>query len=90
MDLLSGTVKPDSQPGCIRTRYYLPPPPPAADAARVAAAAQALLAAERPVVIAGNGVRIAQGYDELVALAEAAGLPVVDDRRRQGLLRRNP
>ncbi len=25
-----------------------------------------------------------------VALAEAAGLPVVDDRRRQGLLRRNP
>ena len=35
----------------------------------MAAAAQALLAARRPVVIAGNGVRIAQGYEQLVALA---------------------
>ena len=84
MDSLSGSVKPDSQPVLYPTRYYLPPPPPAADAARVAAAAQALLAAERPVVIAGNGVRIAQGYDELVALAEAAGLPVVTTAAGKG------
>ncbi len=34
------------------------------------------MGAQKPVVIAGNGVRIAQGYDQLVALAEAAGLPV--------------
>jgi len=54
----------------------LPAPPPPADAERVAAAAKALLGAQKPVVIAGNGVRIAQGYDQLVALAEAAGLPV--------------
>ena len=39
---------------------------------------------ERPVVIAGNGVRIAQGYDELVALAEAAGLPVVTTAAGKG------
>ena len=84
MDSLSGSVKPDSQPVLYPTRYYLPPPPPAADVARVAAAAQALLAAERPVVIAGNGVRIAQGYDELVALAEAAGLPVVTTAAGKG------
>jgi acetolactate synthase-1/2/3 large subunit len=58
------------------TKYYLPAPPPPADAERVAAAAKALLGAQKPVVIAGNGVRIAQGYDQLVALAEAAGLPV--------------
>src|SRR6476620_8119117 len=83
-DSLSGTVKPDSRPGLYPTRYYLPPPPPAADTARVAAAAQALLAAERPVVIAGNGVRIAQGYDELVALAQAAGLPVVTTAAGKG------
>ena len=70
--------------GLYPTRYYLPPPPPAADAARVAAAAQALLAAERPVVIAGNGVRIAQGYDELAALAETAGLPVVTTAAGKG------
>jgi acetolactate synthase-1/2/3 large subunit len=84
MDSLSGTVGPDSQPGLYPTRYYLPAPPPAADAARVAAAAQALLAAQRPVVIAGNGVRIAQGYDQLAALAEAAGLPVVTTAAGKG------
>jgi acetolactate synthase-1/2/3 large subunit len=84
MDSLSGTVGPDSQPGLYPTRYYLPAPPPAADAVRVAAAAQALLAAQRPVVIAGNGVRIAQGYDQLAALAEAAGLPVVTTAAGKG------
>ena len=83
-DSLSGTVKPDSQPALYPTRYYLPPPPPPADAARVAAAAKALLAAERPVVIAGNGVRISQGYEQLVALAEAAGLPVATTAAGKG------
>src|ERR1700733_179841 len=84
MDSLSGTVRPDSQPVLYPTRYYLPSPPPPADAARVAEAAKALLAAERPVVIAGNGVRIAQGYEQLVALAEAAGLPVVTTAAGKG------
>jgi acetolactate synthase I/II/III large subunit len=84
MDSLSGTVKPDSQPVLYPTRYYLPAPPPPADAARVTAAAKALLAAQRPVVIAGNGVRIAQGYDALAALAEAAGLPVATTAAGKG------
>src|SRR5271165_3333131 len=84
MDSLSGTVKPDSQPGLYPTQYYLPPPPPPADAARVAAAAKALLAAARPVMIVGNGVRIAQGYDQLAALAEAAGLPVTTTAAGKG------
>jgi acetolactate synthase I/II/III large subunit len=83
-DSLSGTVRPDSQPALYPTRYYLPSVPPPADTKRVAAAAQALLAAERPVVIAGNGVRIAQGYDQLVALAEAAGLPVATTAAGKG------
>jgi len=83
-DSLSGTVKPDSQPALYPTRHYLPPAPPPADAARVAAAAQALLAAERPVVIAGNGVRIAQGYDQLLSLAEAVGLPVATTAAGKG------
>src|SRR6478735_1326679 len=76
MDSLAGTLQPDSQPVLYPTKYYLPAPPPPADAERVAAAAKALLAAKRPVVIAGNGVLIAQAYDQLVALAEAAGLAV--------------
>ncbi|MGH7097668.1 MAG: thiamine pyrophosphate-binding protein [Stellaceae bacterium] len=83
-DALAGSVAPDSQPMLYPTRHYLPPPPPAPDAARVAAAARALLAAERPVLIAGNGVRIAQGYDALRRLAETAGLPVATTAAGKG------
>src|SRR5205085_8144081 len=39
---------------------------------------------ERPVIIAGNGVRIAQGYDQLQALAEAAGMPVATTAAGKG------
>jgi acetolactate synthase-1/2/3 large subunit len=83
-DALAGSVAPDSQPMLYPTRHYLPPPPPAPDAARVAAAARALLSAERPVIIAGNGVRIAQAYDPLRRLAEAAGLPVATTAAGKG------
>jgi acetolactate synthase-1/2/3 large subunit len=69
-------VESDARPVLYPTRYYLPPTPPPADTDAVEAAAEALLAAKKPVVIAGNGVRIAQGYDALLALVEAAGLPV--------------
>lgn len=85
MDALSGQVEPDSHPALYPTRHYLPPPPPPADPAHVAAAAEALLAACKPVVIAGNGVRIAQAYDALVALAETAGLPVATSAAGKGV-----
>src|SRR5437879_2451805 len=75
-DALAGNVAPDSQPILYPTRFYLPSPPPPADPAQIAEAADKILAAERPVIVAGNGVRIAQAYDKLRALAEAAGLPV--------------
>src|SRR6202035_899142 len=80
-----GPVKPDSQPALYPTRYYLPPPPPPADTRRVAAAGKALQAAKRPIIVAGNGVRISQGYTQLVALAEAAGLPVVTTAAGKGV-----
>jgi acetolactate synthase I/II/III large subunit len=85
MESLSGQVEPDSQPVLYPTRYYLPPAPSPADSVRVAAAAKALLAAKQPVVIAGNGVRIAQAYDALATLAEAAGLPVVTTAAGKGV-----
>jgi acetolactate synthase-1/2/3 large subunit len=84
MDSLSGSVEPDSRPVLYPTRHYLPPAPPPAETARVAAAAEALLAARKPVVIAGNGVRIAQAYDALAALAEAVGLPVTTTAAGKG------
>jgi len=85
MDSLSGNVEPDSQPGLYPTRYYLPPAPPPAAADAVSQAADALLAARKPVVIAGNGVRIAQAYDVLQALSEAAGLPVATSAAGKGV-----
>ncbi len=83
-DALAGSVAPDSQPVLYPTRFYLPPPPPPAEPALIAAAAARILAAERPVIIAGNGVRIAQGYDQLRDLAEAAGLPVATTAAGKG------
>ncbi|WP_137288488.1 thiamine pyrophosphate-binding protein [Natronorubrum halophilum] len=46
-------------------------------AADVVAAAEALEAAERPVIVAGNGVHAAQAYDELAAVADAYDCAVV-------------
>ncbi len=75
-DSLAGNVAPDSQPALYPTRYYLPPPPPPIEAAQIDAAAERILAARTPVIICGNGVRIAQAYEELQLIAETAGLPV--------------
>ena len=85
MDSLTGEVEPDSQPVLYPTRYYLPPAPPPADKARTAVAAEALLGAVQPVIIAGNGVRIAQAYSTLAALAEATGAPVVTTAAGKGV-----
>src|SRR3984893_16726254 len=83
-DALAGNVAPDSQPILYPTRFYLPSPLPPADPAQIAAAADKIPAAERPVIIAGNGVRIAQAYDKLRAFAEAAGLPVATTAAGKG------
>src|SRR6201996_2984758 len=83
-DSLAGAVSPDSQPMLYPTRYYLPGTPPSAEQRQVEAAAAAILAAERPILIAGNGVRIARAYAELRQLAEAAGLPVATTAAGKG------
>ena len=84
-DALAGSVAPDSQPVLYPTRYYLPPPAPPADPAQIAAAAERILAAERPVIVAGNGVRIAQAYQQLRELAETAGMPVATTAAGKGV-----
>jgi acetolactate synthase-1/2/3 large subunit len=73
---LRGRVGPDSRPPLYATDSYLPGTPPLADPAAVDEAVRILIAAERPVIIAGNGVRISQAYGELAALAEALAIPV--------------
>jgi acetolactate synthase-1/2/3 large subunit len=83
-DALAGNVAPDSQPILYPTRFYLPPAPSPADPALIKAAADRILKAERPVIVAGNGVRIAQAYDQLRALAEMAGMPVATTAAGKG------
>jgi acetolactate synthase-1/2/3 large subunit len=54
----------------------VPPFRPAPEDAHVRAALDALQAAERPVIVAGGGVRASGAQAELVALAETLAVPV--------------
>jgi len=79
-----GTVNPEERPTLYPTQHYLPQRR-SADFAAVEQAAQALCAAERPVIIAGNGVRISQAYAELAALAEQLGAPIATTASGKGV-----
>jgi len=56
----------------------------AAAAADIAAILDLLLAAERPVIVAGYGVQNAEAAGELAAFAAAAGIPVVSSPLGKG------
>lgn len=73
---LSGTVGPDTRPALYSTEAYLPAAPPPADPAAVEQAAELLAAARRPVIVAGNGVRVSKAFAELAAIAQTLGAPV--------------
>jgi acetolactate synthase-1/2/3 large subunit len=79
-----GMVEPNSQPALYPTRNYLPAISSALDEGALQRAVDALASASRPVIVAGNGVRIGQAYDELEALAEAANAPVVTSPSGKG------
>ena len=82
--VFQGNVDPNARPFLYPTKHYLPSPQPA-DPACVDAAAKALARAKRPVIIAGNGVRIAQAYDQLAALAHQLGAPVATSASGKGV-----
>ncbi len=82
---LKGSVTPDSIPRLYRTQCYLRGTPPPADTAQVDAAVRTLSGAERPVIIAGNGVRISKAYAELQNLAELIGAPVATTASGKGV-----
>lgn len=83
---LMGQVGPETRPRLYPTAHYLPPRPMGADPTAIERAAALLSRAEKPIIVAGNGVRIAQGYAELVALAERLGAPVVTTPSGKGVL----
>ncbi len=82
---MGGTIDPEARPYLYSTDAYLPAKLPG-DPASVAAAARALAAAERPVIVAGNGVRISQAYDQLAALAAKLGAPVATTASGKGVI----
>ncbi len=73
---LRGRVGPETRPTLYGLDSYLPPTTSQADEGAVSEAARVLAGAERPVLIAGNGVRISQAYDELANLAINLGAGV--------------
>lgn len=74
---LSGTVGPTSRPAIFDTRPYLPRAPQAVGTAVVAGVAGLLRVARRPVIIAGNGIRVGQACASLERLAQASDAVVV-------------
>ena len=78
--------------GDAAQRKYVPggglPDIPAtqADPARVAHVVELLAAAERPLILAGDGVYWSDGADELVALAELLGAPTGARRTARGAI----
>jgi acetolactate synthase-1/2/3 large subunit len=82
---LRGRVGPDSKPRIYPTAGYLPRPCDAVDSDALAAAVAALDAAARPVIIAGNGVRVGQACDALAALARHLDIPVITTASGKGV-----
>lgn len=85
LSAFQGTVKPDSVPHLYPTQAYLPKPSAALDALPLAEAAELLRKARKPVLIAGNGVRIGQATAQLQALAQGLGIPVVTSPSGKGV-----
>ena len=82
---LRGRVGPESKPRIYPTAAYLPRPSDAVDTDALAGAVAALDAAARPVIVAGNGVRVGQACAALAELARALDAPVVTTASGKGV-----
>jgi acetolactate synthase-1/2/3 large subunit len=81
---LRGSVGPDSHPRPYATAAYLPRPI-GPNPHAIERAAEAIARAERPVVIAGNGVRVGQACTELEEFARAVDIPVATTAGGKGV-----
>ncbi len=78
--------------GIVEPRYgQVPPDRPTPDPDRVREAARRIAAAERPVIVAGGGVRVSSAGEALVRLAEAMQVPVATSlNAKDTILETNP
>lgn len=82
---LTGTVGPASVPRIYPTGAYLPGRSAALDPAVVETAVDHFFGADRPVIVAGNGVRLAGGRPSLARLARALDAPVATTASGKGV-----
>jgi acetolactate synthase-1/2/3 large subunit len=82
---LTAEVGPETTPRLYATSAYLPPSGAAAPSGDVEAAARRLRAALRPVLIAGNGVRLGKAQSQLRQLAELLDAPVATTASGKGV-----
>jgi len=85
----SSSLGPNSTPRVYSTQLYLPATPVSADATLINAATQTISQANRPVIIAGNGVRISQAYSQLQDFAELIAAPVATTASGKGVFPEN-
>jgi acetolactate synthase I/II/III large subunit len=81
---LRATVGPESKPKLYQTEPYLELRRPSASDGDVSDAFEILAEAERPVILAGNGVRVANSYSSLARLAELLEIPVATTAAGKG------
>ncbi len=82
---LAASVGPETSPRLYATSPYLAESRGSAPLERVDAAAAALRSAARPVIIAGNGVRIGRAQAQLRELAELLAAPVATTASGKGV-----
>ncbi|OLO37026.1 hypothetical protein BTR23_14915 [Alkalihalophilus pseudofirmus] len=73
---INGKVTPESSPKIYHTSKYLVKPNHFESEKNIAIACERIMNAEKPIIIAGNGVHNAKAYYELQLLAELTGAPV--------------
>lgn len=83
-DVLSGEVDPPDHYAIVDVCVPMERPEP--DPGRVGRAAEMFLAAKRPLLFAGGGVQWSDACEELLALAETTGAPVVTTDSARGAI----
>ena len=88
-DALKGKVGPASRPHLYSSQSYCHPDPACASPENIAKALDVLNGANQPVIIAGNGVRLAKAYRALQQLAELTGAGVTTTSSGKGVFPEN-
>jgi len=85
LELADGLPAPVAEQRYVTCPAFRPPPDPSS----VAEAVRAIAGAERPILVAGGGVRISSAAAEVVALAERCGIPVATSVNGKGTIAEN-